>query len=111
MTPQHAETSLVVTVVRTGGIAGLRREWRVEPDSDHRAEWLDLVEACPWGDEPLGTAVERDRFTWAIDALVRREHHRATLPEHAVTGPWRDLVDRTRAAGSRPRDDRERRRE
>jgi hypothetical protein len=60
------------------------------------------VEACPWDAVPRTprAAAEQfagnqpDRFIYSIRAGDRR----AALPERAVTGPWRVLVDRTRAA-------------
>lgn len=93
-----ASTTLVIVVVRTGGFAGLRREWRVEPPSTEEPDWLTLVEACDWaytGDDPTS----RDRFVWSISVTLPREHHSATLPERDLTGPWRTLVDRVQDAG------------
>jgi hypothetical protein len=34
---------------------------------------------------------------------IKAGQHRATLPEQAVTGPWRVLVDNTRAAAEAAR--------
>lgn len=88
-----------ITVERSGGIAGMKRIWTVQAVSpDEKDRWQPLVEACPWDavpeaarDVPEG---QPDRFTYSIRAGQRR----ATLPEQAVTGPWRDLVDFARAA-------------
>ncbi|CAI3800848.1 protealysin inhibitor emfourin [Pseudarthrobacter sp. MM222] len=88
-----------ITVQRSGGIAGMKRTWSVlaTPPED-KDLWQPLVEACPW-DEASKTAREAagnqaDRFLYNIRAGQRR----ATLPERAVTGPWRELVDHARAA-------------
>jgi len=46
MTP---DPLVAVTVVRTGGIAGMRRSWSVEAVEAEDAErWVLLVDACPW---------------------------------------------------------------
>ena len=87
-----------ITVQRSGGIAGMQRTWSVlATPPDDTELWQPLVEACPWDDAPK-TAREAngqpDRFLYSIRAGQRR----ATLPEQAVTGPWRELVDHTRAA-------------
>jgi hypothetical protein len=91
-----------ITVQRSGGIAGLKREWSVQATTPKdKSRWEPLVEACPWDAVP-GAAESRgqpDRFMYSI----RAGQHRATLPEQAVTGPWRVLVDNTRAAAEAAR--------
>jgi hypothetical protein len=88
-----------ITVQRSGGIAGMKRTWSVlaTPPED-KDLWQPLVEACPWDEAPRtvggAAATQPDRFLYNIRAGQRR----ATLPEQAVTGPWRELVDHTRAA-------------
>ena len=89
--PEHGAAQLSVTVVRTGGIAGGRREWAA---SGPREEWLPLVEACPWHSAPADPA-SRDRFVYRITVSAPRR--RATVPEGALTGPWKTLVDRVRS--------------
>ena len=89
--PEHGAAQLSVTVVRTGGIAGGRREWAA---SGPREEWLPLVEACPWHSAPADPA-SRDRFVYRITVSAPRR--RATVPESALTGPWKTLVDRVRS--------------
>lgn len=124
MTHHDDDPAVVVTVVRSGGIAGLRRQWRVQPDLEHRSEWERLVEACPWGDAASGPAgpghsagsgdpagsresagpalgPDRDRYVWAIDAVLLDDHHHATMSDREVIGPWRDLVDRVRQENRR----------
>ena len=89
---ERGSAELNVTVVRTGGIAGGRREWAA---SGPREEWLPLVEACPWRSVPSDPA-SRDRFVYRI--TVSAPPRRATVPEGALIGPWKALVDRVRSA-------------
>lgn len=91
---------MIVTVARTGGLAGLTRTWRVDVDAEPDTEsWLVLLDGLPWSEVPHEPPVQPDRFVWlvTVDARPARE---AVLPEPQVTGPWRELVDRVRAAGS-----------
>ncbi|WP_426996253.1 protealysin inhibitor emfourin [Pseudarthrobacter sp. N5] len=88
-----------ITVQRSGGIAALTRVWTVKAvTTSDKNRWRPLVEACPWGAVPTtrdaAAGGQPDRFMYSIRAGQRR----ATLPERAVTGPWRVLVDKTRAA-------------
>jgi hypothetical protein len=88
-----------ITVQRSGGIAGMRRTWSVlaMPPED-KDLWQPLVEACPWDEAPRtardAAVGQPDRFLYDIRAGQRR----ATLPERALTGPWRVLVDQAQAA-------------
>ena len=88
-----------IIIERSGGIAGMKRVWTVQavsPDEEDR--WQPLVEACPWDMVPeTGRRVpegQPDRFTYDIRAGQRH----ARLPEHALTGPWRDLFEFAKAA-------------
>lgn len=92
-----------ISVERTGGIAAMTRIWTVDARSKSALnQWQPIVEACPWDAVPRTpraaaaefAANQPDRFMYSIRAGERR----AALPEQAVTGPWRVLVDRTRAA-------------
>jgi hypothetical protein len=88
-----------ITVQRSGGIAAMTRVWTVEAVSeDDKQRWMPILDACPWDDvvSKAGTNTEPDRFTYSIRAGQRR----ATLPEQAVTGPWRVLVDSAKAEGA-----------
>ena len=97
-----------ISVERTGGIAAMTRVWTVNAVSETaRNQWQPIVEACPWDAVPrtprAATAeysgAQPDRFIYSI----RAGQHRAALPERAVTGPWRVLVDTTRAAAEESR--------
>jgi hypothetical protein len=85
MTDERAD-AFVISVVRSGGIAGMRRTWSVEAAPPQRPVWTELVRACPWD------AIASTRET------IDRRHH-AELPDRALTGPWRELVDRVRSEG------------
>lgn len=93
-----------VTVVRSGGFAGLRATWevRVEEQPDRR-EWRELVESLPWDDAPSEAPGEPDRFVYRITC----EHHEAVLGERALVDPWRAFVDRVRAAAAAEQDARD----
>lgn len=88
-----------ITVQQSGGIAGMSRAWTVEAvTADAKQRWMPIVDACPW-DAATARGSSRDsqpdRFTYSIRAGQRR----ATLPEQAVTGPWRVLVESAKAEG------------
>lgn len=83
-----------VTVVRTGGFAGLRREWTALPGRADASRWVTLIHECPWDAEsPDAPAAEgADRFTWRIQARLDDAERIAQLPESRLNGPWRELV-------------------
>ncbi|MDQ0614373.1 hypothetical protein QF046_002014 [Microbacterium sp. W4I4] len=90
---------IVVAVVRTGGFAGLRRRWRVEPDPEQAPQWVALVERCPWDEQSdAGTDVGADRYVWSIHAVLREQQHERVVPDHELQGAWRELVDAVRDA-------------
>jgi emfourin len=90
-----ADGILVITVVRSGGFAGLRQQWQAAVGDDQRDEWMPLIQACPWGSVPTDPT-SRDRFLWRIEARGPRLRRSATVPDAALDGPWRALVDRVR---------------
>lgn len=93
-----------IIVVRSGGLAGLSKQWRAEPDPDRAPRWRELVESCPW-DAPPAPVRGADRYQWRIE--VHRGDtpvHEARLSDGQIEGPWRTLVDEVRgAAAPRPR--------
>ncbi|MDY0909084.1 protealysin inhibitor emfourin [Microbacterium sp. CFBP9034] len=109
------ELPIEVAVTRTGGFAGLTRQWRAEPPPAEAPQWITLIAQCPWdaaspdpvedqgsadGPEgPLGPEPGRgaDRFVWWIHARCGEADEReAELPDDAVVGAWRELVDAVR---------------
>jgi hypothetical protein len=95
-------TRVIVVVVRTGGLAGLRREWRAEPAADDTAHWIELIDGCPWDDHPPSTR-GADRYVWSIRARYDERPERVVeLGDAQVDGPWRTLVDEVRAVAPRP---------
>lgn len=96
-TPRPTDADVVIAVVRTGGIAGIRRRWRVEAEPAAADEWITLIDRCPWDDDADATT-GADRFVWSIQArtpAVRRERE---LPDSALAGPWLALVQAVREA-------------
>jgi hypothetical protein len=97
---KRADGILIIRVVRTGGFAGLRREWLAEAHGDDRDEWMPLIQACPWQRVAPPDTRSRDRFTWRIEVDASRLRRTATLPDAALDGPWRDLVQRVQRAAT-----------
>src|SRR3954470_16320442 len=93
-------SALMVIVARTGGIAGMRREWRAEPPPTEESHWIALIEGCPWDAAP-GDPGGADRFVWNIEAHCGPQQKQAQLPDREVQGPWRELVDEVRSFGER----------
>ncbi len=88
--------AVAVTVVRTGGFAGLSRRWHVEGGA--ASGLADIVERCPWEacDEVAAEPEGADRFTWSVSAVRGPEERHAELAEQDVDGPWRELIDAVR---------------
>lgn len=91
--------SIRIAVIRTGGIAGIRRRWQVEPAHDEVSHWIELIDRCPWED-PNPEQSGADRYVWSIQARTPEARRERDLPESALDGPWRLLVDAVRAAGT-----------
>lgn len=95
MANSGTDGELVISVVRTGGFAGLRREWRAMGTS---TDWSPTLDACPWGRTPGGAHTGVDRFAWRIEVTGGARLLAVALSDDALTGPWRELVDRVQAA-------------
>jgi hypothetical protein len=93
-----ARAELSILVVRSGGFAGISRRWTVD-ERDPGDDWIALIEACPWDANAIDLE-SRDRFVWRIEARMARHHRQASVPDSALTGPWRDLVDRVQQDGA-----------
>jgi hypothetical protein len=121
--PENHDTGppVEVDVARTGGIAGITRRWTAQPPEHEAPEWISLIDRCPWDETPSPDAAPRspaprsseehpsarhrseqqrpvaDGFVWWIRASWPEAHTReAELPDDAVTGAWRELVDAVR---------------
>jgi hypothetical protein len=88
-----------ISVVRTGGFAGLRREWRVSSADAPELDWRLLIDACPWSTVALPTPAT-DRFVWRIDVHGGKHERRATLGDANLVGAWRELVDRVKSTAT-----------
>ncbi|MFK3677034.1 protealysin inhibitor emfourin [Microbacterium sp. NPDC090218] len=97
--PPPTDTQVVIAVARTGGIAGIRRQWRVEAEPDDAGEWIELIDRCPW-DQETDADAGADRFIWSIRARTPVERRERELPDSALDGPWRALVEAVRAASA-----------
>jgi hypothetical protein len=87
------ELPFVISIVRSGGFAGLRREWTVEVSAPEEAEhWRPIIEACPW-DDP-GEDPQPDRFVYDL----RASRHAARVREQDLSGPWQLLVEEVQRA-------------
>lgn len=85
-----------ITVIRSGGFAGISREWsvRVEEQPDEE-QWRELIDRLPW-DRQSPAPDEPDRFVYRV-RCARRER---VIPERRLDGPWRELVEKVKDAGS-----------
>ena len=97
-----------IDITRSGGFGGLTRTWSVEVSrTEAEQRWLPLAEAeeAEAAEEtgegpgardavPRGAGPQRDRFTYRI-AIGYTEVH---LSESHLADPWRELIDRARAA-------------
>lgn len=94
------EPDFLIVVIRTGGVGGIRRRWHVAPPRDDEPRWIELIDRCPW-DDPEGSPQQgADRYTWSILARTPLTRLERDLPESALDGPWRRLVDAVRASGA-----------
>ena len=81
----------VISVVRSGGFAGLQREWTIEVTAAEEAErWHPIIDACPWDEnDAVGNP---DGYVYSVRANDRT----AVVAENRLDGPWRQLVDEVR---------------
>jgi hypothetical protein len=93
------ETPVAILVVRAGGMAGLRRAWRVQASGPGAQPWVELVDACPWHDQRT-LRPQPDRFTWELTAAHGDTDLRTILGERDLDGAWRQLVDAVIRDGS-----------
>jgi hypothetical protein len=92
---------VIVTVTRSGGIAGIRRSWRAQAAEEQASAWITRIKQCPWDAVEQGRAPEgADRFMWDVNARCGEEARRAELADSDVQGPWRELIDAVREEGA-----------
>lgn len=95
---EQTDDDLVVVIARSGGLAGMTREWRAVPAGDDLPHWHELVDRCPWDAAPPPSH-GADRFQWRIEVRHGETAVReARLGDTQVEGPWRALVDEVRQA-------------
>lgn len=58
-TPPPGDDQVVVAVVRSGGVAGIRRRWTVAAPPEDAGVWIALIDSCPW-DSPSDDAALRE---------------------------------------------------
>ena len=75
-----------ITVVRSGGFAGLTRSWVIIIDQRDEA-WTGLLDDLPWR-QVTPSAPQPDRYVYRI----RVSRRQVVLPEQQVSGAWRTLV-------------------
>lgn len=85
---------MIITVIRSGGFAGLSRQWSVRIDEQPDEEqWRELIDRLPW-DHSSPSQDEPDRYIYRVRCAPRE----AVIPESQLIGPWRELVDKVREA-------------
>lgn len=95
--PPPTDLRVVIAVARSGGIAGIRRQWRVEAEAPDADDWITLIDSCPW-DKEADADTGADRFVWSIRARTPSEQRERDLSDAEIDGPWRELVDAVRRA-------------
>ena len=79
MSDQHHDDVVTIVVVRTGGIAGMRRQWQVEADED-ADRWLVLIESCPWDEDSAQRSDAADLGADAQNASPRTGRRPEPVP-------------------------------
>lgn len=101
--PSANATPVEVVVTRSGGFAGLNREWLARATDQDAIQLIELIQRCPWPDTKLGvkddpTTVGADRFSWVVHARCGEAPlQQASLAEDDVTEAWRALIDAVRS--------------
>lgn len=97
---------MFIEVVRVGGVAGMTKRAQVDTDAiddeDSVREWQHLVDqARPLLVSHSDTASQsrgRDTFVWTVSV----DETTCQFGDSSVTGPLRDLAQRTLREGRRP---------
>lgn len=96
----HDEPGFVIIVIRTGGVAGIRRRWQVEPPREEAPRWIELIDRCPWDDPSAGQQRGADRYVWSIRVRTPAEKRERELADTELHEAWRELVDAVRDAAT-----------
>ena len=88
---------MLIEVSRSGGVAGMTRRGLVDTEGrDDADSWLALaVRAQPVPVATPDSGAARDTFTW----IIRLDTERTVLGDQALTGPLRELAERTLREG------------
>lgn len=81
-----------ITITRTGGFAGLRRQWVVAVDDQTATRLVGQMADGGTTARAATAPAVRDGFSYVFAA----EGHRITIAESRLDGPWRALLDRAR---------------
>ncbi|WP_104167913.1 protealysin inhibitor emfourin [Arthrobacter sp. SX1312] len=91
-----------IQITRSGGVGGLTRTWSLEVSrAEAEQRWLPLAEAeaeASPGEGVRQPDAARDRFTYRITV----GYTEVSVPESRLAEPWRELIDRARAAARTP---------
>lgn len=92
---------MLIEVSRSGGVAGMTRRGVVDTDAREDADvWVALaVRSQPVPTPAPAAEPVRDGFTWSI----RLDAEHTVLGDGALTGPLRELAERTLREGRPPR--------
>ena len=93
--------TVLIEVSRSGGVAGMTRRGVVDTDGRDDADaWVARASAAhPGPTAAPNPAGVRDGFTWSI----RMDAEHTVLGDGALTGPLRELAERTLREGRGPR--------
>lgn len=104
--PETDDDQVVIAIVRSGGLAGVARTWKIEPAPDEAPKWLTLVDRCPW-DDPDEKDPGADRFVWNILVRTPSQLREREVADSHLSGPWQKLVDAVRAEQKRRKEERD----
>lgn len=97
MAGRRVET-VTVTIVRTGGVAGLRREWTATASGSDADAVRALVDSDAWVTVSVDPG-SRDRFVWSIVVTGAGRRRTVKVPEARLDGALQELVSRVQQDG------------
>lgn len=75
-----------VAVKRTGGFAGLTKQWHAEPAADEAPQWIALIAQCPW-DAAAPVPTTGDTVDTVDDAAPHPAPSPGPSPTPSAAGP------------------------